>query len=99
MAISAEILEEYRCVSQRPAFTGRNYEGLLTWIARHARLAEPAPLGKSRARDPKDDIFIACALGAEADFIISSDKDLLVLEKPFGIEIVSPAQFLARHKL
>ena len=56
-------------------------------------------MGKARSRDPKDDIFLACALSARARFIVSSDQDLLKLGKPFGIEIVQPAQFIARHNL
>jgi hypothetical protein len=30
---------------------------------------------------------------------MSSDKDLLSMGKPFGIEIVTPAWFIARHRL
>ena len=60
---------------------------------------EPAPLGKGRSRDAKDDIFLACALSAGAKFIVSNDRDLLDLGKPFGVEIIDPARFIARHKL
>ena len=99
LAVSTAILEEYRGVSQRPRFAGRNYAGLLSWIEKYALLVDPAPLRKRRSRDPKDDIFLACALSAGAKFIVSNDLDLLELEKPFGIEILQPAQFIARHKL
>ncbi len=47
-------------------------------------------------RDPKDNKFLALALFAEADAIVSSDEDLLVLHPWRGIPIVSPAEFLAR---
>jgi putative PIN family toxin of toxin-antitoxin system len=99
LAVTSAVLSEYRGVSRRPRFAGKNYEGLLTWIEKHARVVEPAPVGKRRSRDPKDDIFIACALAAEARIIVSADLDLLDLEKPFGIEILTPAQFIAREKL
>ena len=52
------------------------------------------PWGNSASRDPKDDPFLACALAAGADYLVTSDRDLLVLEKPFGISIVTPAEFL-----
>ena len=97
LVVSAAILEEYRGVSRRPRFAGKNYAGLLSWIEKYALLVEPAPLGKGRSRDPKDDIFLACALAAGAKFIVSNDQDLLDLEKPFGIEIIRPAQFIALH--
>ena len=99
MAVSSAILDEYRGVSRRPRFAGKNYAGLLSWIEKYALLVEPAPLGKARCRDPKDDIFLACALSADAKFIVSSDQDLLKFGKPFGIDVVQPAQFIARHKL
>jgi putative PIN family toxin of toxin-antitoxin system len=99
LAVSTAILDEYRGVSRRPRFAGKNYAGLLSWIEKYALVVEPAPLGKGRSRDPKDDIFLACALSARATFIVSNDQDLLALGKPFGIEILRPAQFIARHKL
>jgi putative PIN family toxin of toxin-antitoxin system len=46
-------------------------------------------------RDPKDDQFLALALVAEADAIVSSDHDLLALNPWRGIRILSPAEFLA----
>jgi putative PIN family toxin of toxin-antitoxin system len=45
-------------------------------------------------RDPKDDKFIDLALSANADFIISNDKDLLVLESYNRVKILDPADFL-----
>lgn len=57
------------------------------------------PLGKRRSRDVKDDPFLACALASRAEFIVTKDKDLLVLEKPFGVEIVTPREFYRRLEL
>jgi putative PIN family toxin of toxin-antitoxin system len=65
----------------------------LDWIERVALNVEPSPLGKQRSRDAKDDPFLACALAGRADFIVTKDKDLLALRKPFGVEIVTPREF------
>ena len=46
-------------------------------------------------RDPKDDIFLACAKVAGADYLVSADKDLLVLERHHDTAIVSVAAFLS----
>ena len=46
-------------------------------------------------RDPKDTQFLALVLAAEADALVSSDEDLLVLHPWRGIPIVTPAEFLA----
>ena len=67
---------------------------LLNEIVRISHFVTPSPLGKQRSRDLKDDRYLACALAARAKFVVSNDRDLLDLEKPFGIAIVTPIQFL-----
>jgi putative PIN family toxin of toxin-antitoxin system len=48
-------------------------------------------------RDPNDDMILECAVLAGAQFIISGDKDLLVMESYREIRIVTPAEFLAEN--
>ena len=55
----------------------------------------PVVLREPVCRDHKDDKFIEAALGAECDFVVARDRDLTVLEKPFGIAILTPRAFLA----
>src|SRR5438874_13528381 len=38
---------------------------ILKWYFSFARLVEPAPLGKQRSRDVKDDPYLACAISAQ----------------------------------
>ncbi len=45
-------------------------------------------------RDPKDDKFLELAVSGKADFIISGDRDLQVLNLFRKIKIVSPREFL-----
>jgi predicted nucleic acid-binding protein len=45
-------------------------------------------------RDPKDDKFIEAALAAVARTVIARDHDLTVLEKPFGIAMLTPRAWL-----
>jgi uncharacterized protein len=45
-------------------------------------------------RDPADFIILAAAVEADADVLVSSDKDLLVLKMYRGIPVVAPRQFL-----
>ena len=68
----------------------------VNWYCERVKLVAPAPLGKPRSRDAKDDPYLACALAAGAKFIVSRDEDLLVLEKPFGIQIVTPRELLTK---
>ena len=67
----------------------------LSWYQDHVKRVEPAPLGKQRSRDVKDDPYLACA-GAGAKIIVTRDGDLLVLGKPFGIQIITPRELLVR---
>jgi putative PIN family toxin of toxin-antitoxin system len=46
-------------------------------------------------RDPKDDKFLALAVGGHATHIVSGDMDLLILDPFRDIRIVTPRQFLA----
>jgi putative PIN family toxin of toxin-antitoxin system len=97
LAVTAEILEEYAALAALMTVrTGIRSSGQIEWMRAKAKFFEPAPLGKQRSRDSKDDMFLACALAANAEFIVTGDKDLLELRKPFGIEILDPRKFLNR---
>jgi len=60
-----------------------------------AQILDPPPLPSPVSRDPDDDIVLALAAAAQADFIVSGDSDLLVLGSYARIPIVTPAQALA----
>jgi len=96
IALSPEILREYEAVAAefQSRFPNCNSRAALGWIRLKALWQEPAPLGKQRSRDAKDDPFLACALSANAKYVVTRDRDLRDLGKPFGIEIVTPEQFL-----
>jgi putative PIN family toxin of toxin-antitoxin system len=44
-------------------------------------------------RDSDDDLILACARDAVADYIVTGDEDLLVLKNYEGISIVNPGEF------
>ncbi len=45
-------------------------------------------------RDPNDDMIVACAIAAGADYIVTRDKDLLSLSAYEGIGMIKPEAFL-----
>lgn len=47
-------------------------------------------------RDPADDKFLDVAVSGGAELIVTSDADLLVRHPFEGVEIVTPATYLAR---
>lgn len=53
------------------------------------------PKGKiTVCRDPKDNKFLELAVAGNAEFIVTGDKDLLVLNPFRGIKIISPSDFI-----
>jgi putative PIN family toxin of toxin-antitoxin system len=99
--VTDEILAEYESVipeTLAEEVPEVNPYPKLAWIKSKARLVTASPLGKRRSRDIKDDIYLAAALGASAEYIVTYDKDLLDLEKPFGIETIRPPELLRRLK-
>jgi putative PIN family toxin of toxin-antitoxin system len=50
-------------------------------------------------RDPKDDIFLACAAEGETSYLVTSDHDLLVLRRYEEVAIVNPGQLLLALEL
>jgi putative PIN family toxin of toxin-antitoxin system len=102
---SPVLLDELSDVLSRKRFAGRlelagvtvrelivGYSTLATVI--EAKSIEPVIL-----RDPDDDAIIACALSAEAEFIVSGDDDLLDLEEHLGIRILTAADLLTELSL
>lgn len=50
-------------------------------------------------RDPDDDKFLECAKDSRALYIVSGDKDLLVLKKYENIQIITAKEFCEKHLL
>ncbi len=66
-------------------------------IAALDALATPVSGGRSippTARDLDDDRVLAAALEGNADYVVTGNEDLLVLEQYEGIRIVTPRAFL-----
>lgn len=98
LVVSDGIIAEYervlREVKAEQGFT-TDLEPWLAAIRNSALWVIPTPLTTPVCRDAKDDMMIEAALAAGARTIIARDADLTVLEKPFGIEIITPRQWLA----
>jgi putative PIN family toxin of toxin-antitoxin system len=99
---SAETLDELARVLDRKKFDRyRDRESRRSFVAlirRNVHLFAVENADRSAVdpacRDPRDNQFLALALVSEADALVSSDEDLLVLHPWRGIPIVTPAEFL-----
>lgn len=94
---SLTLLAELAEVIGRDKFTRRVHAAnlsaadLVDDYRRLAHLTEPQVLSAPVSRDPDDDQVLACALGAEAQLIVTGDQDLLVLS-PFRRIRILPAR-------
>lgn len=101
--ISAEVLQELTGVLDRSKFRRRLVETNLsvvdvvrhiTAVARHVAAPPLPPVPE--LRDPKDVIILACAVAADADMIVTGDRDLLALRSFRRIPILTAVQALER---
>jgi putative PIN family toxin of toxin-antitoxin system len=94
-AIMREVLEVLRrpaIVSKAPSLRRMRFEDILALFA-EAEVVEPKRT-VAISRDPKDDMFIDAALEGGAGFVVSADKDLLVLDGYEGLRILGCAEFI-----
>ena len=69
-------------------------QALLDAIAQKPDILPPLGPVPAYTRDPKDDKFVACALIGDANYLITEDRDMLVLEVVGDVRIVTPYGFL-----
>jgi uncharacterized protein len=59
----------------------------------HSHFSKPVPLPSDSCRDPDDIKILGLALAADVEYIVTGDKDLLVLKRFRGIQILDPRSF------
>jgi hypothetical protein len=91
---SAEIVKECSDVLVRPRFSFplAEVDALLDMFRRRGHCLDPTPAARL-SPDPGDDKFIACALVAKADFLVTGNKRHL-LNTISGTKLVNAAELL-----
>ena len=69
-------------------------ERQINLLLAYSEIAEPKIKVKAVHEDHKDDMILECALGADAEFVITGDNHLLKLKNFKGIKILTPKEFL-----
>ena len=95
---SLEILNEYQEIIREMVQRrqGNIDVSILNPLIQSMEIVEPTSKIEI-CRDPDDDKFINCARDAQAMYIVSGDKDLLVIQEFENISIVTAKEFCGRY--
>ena len=87
LIVSTEIVEEYlRVLQKSPLLTERGFQALQLWFSHQSKVTVIRPGTHFKVcRDENDDMFLDAAYAGKAKYIISWDKDLLVIEGFIGV--------------
>jgi len=94
-AVSTTAVErEYRAIIARAVRKPGYEDRLAAWLENLERV-EPADLPPSVPEDPDDDKLLAAAVGGAAEWLVTNDRHLLVLDPFRGVRIVPSGRFAA----
>lgn len=100
LALSPSILSEYREAGAvlESRYGGSEFEAFAALLALNAVILDaPAHFDEPVCADPDDDKFLACALAAGADVVVSGDRELVDVTGWRGIEVLRPRAFVERY--
>ena len=92
--LGERLLEEVRKnLSKKLRLPARTVSEITAFLRENATLVAPACLPATSCRDPNDVHVLGTATASHADYLVTGDKDLLVLKRFRSIPIVSPRAF------
>jgi putative PIN family toxin of toxin-antitoxin system len=100
----AEVLERPRLRAKSPRLTFQRIDQFLDRLRRVATWIREIPEVVRLNRDPRDEVYLNLAIAADAEYIVTRDRDLLDLmqpgtsggvQLPAGLAIITPEEFLA----
>ncbi len=97
--VSVPVLLELADVLNRPKFDAYvTHDERMRFMVSFLKVAEMIEIKETFnvCRDPKDDKLLDLAICGDASFLVTGDKDLLVLNPFHGVEITTPREFLDR---
>ena len=101
LCLSAPLIEEIIDVLHRPGiaryFAGDALADFLTMLARISEIVVPVEAIRT-CRDPKDNKLLELAVAAAARYLVTGDRDFLILNPFRDIEIVSAGTLAARFE-
>lgn len=95
---TAEIINEYEEIVQEMISRKQGHinRSILSPLIRTMEIIEPITQVEI-CRDPDDNKFLSCAKDSHALYIVSGDKDLLVIEQFENIQIMTAKDFCEKY--
>ena len=95
---TAEIINKYEEIVQEMVSRkqGHIHKAILSPLIKAMEIIEPVTHVEI-CRDPDDNKFLECAKDSHALYIVSGDKDLLVIEQFGNIQIVTAKEFCEKY--
>lgn len=98
LVVSPHILDELTRTLAKPYFARRlSLDGRAAYqllLSSFASLVPVTATVQGVATQPADDLVLATAVSAQADYLVTRDRQLLQLGSYRGVSIVSPTEFL-----
>ena len=97
LVVTPQLLKELAAVLYRPRLKidTKDIKELFRVIKENSLYLKPPKKPLGVCRDPEDNFILQAALEAKAKFIVTGDKDLLVLNPFKGISLTTPAKFIS----
>ncbi|MFH5834231.1 putative toxin-antitoxin system toxin component, PIN family [Halalkalibaculum sp. DA384] len=99
ISFSVPLLIEYEAVSKRKKFEhliDRDIDDLLNYLCKVADKRDIFFLWRPFLKDPKDDMILELAVEAGCEYIITYNLDDFKGIEQFGLEAITPKQFLIK---
>jgi hypothetical protein len=97
LIFSNELIEEFIAVVSRPKFktyfSKKDIEKFLVYFEQFGELVEVKSDLKI-CRDEKDNFLLNLSVDSKADYLITGDKDLLILDKIANTKILTLSEFI-----
>ena len=88
------VLLTYPHIRKQYSYSNRQVAMFCQGLRGATNLVAKIPVIKVVANDPNDNMVVACAIKAKAQYIVTRDDDILVIGKYKGIKIVTPEEFM-----
>jgi uncharacterized protein len=102
LIFSEELLAEFLSVIKRPKlrkfFSEQDIEMLLEIIQKYSEFVNVTSV-VNVCRDEKDNFLLSLAKDSSADYLITGDKDLLIIKRFEKTEIITVAEYKLSQKL